>query len=221
MDPGMNETRPSRRFFLRDAETLARALLGHVLVRRLDDGRELAGRIVEVEAYLGAPDRAAHSFGNRRTERNRVMWLEGGHAYVYFTYGMHWCFNVVASRANVPEACLVRALEPLEGLDAMRRRRVRKASRDTLLDTDLCSGPARLTQALGIGRAENGCDLVSSDRLYIRQGRAVPPAAVGVSARIGVGYAGEWASRPLRFFVEGNPHVSVRRARPRAGGRRG
>jgi DNA-3-methyladenine glycosylase len=192
--------RLTRRFYRRDPVTLAKALLGQVLVRRLDDGRELSGRIVEVEAYLGIPDRAAHTFGGRRTKRNESMWKDGGHAYVYFTYGMHWCLNVVAEKEGSPTACLIRALEPLSGVEEMKKRR----RRDELVE--LCSGPAKLTQALGIDRSLDGVDLVSGERLYVVRGRADAP--VGVSARIGVAYARGWAKKPLRFFLRGNPNVS-------------
>jgi DNA-3-methyladenine glycosylase len=178
-----------------------------VLVRCLPDGRRLSGRIVEVEAYLGIRDRAAHSFGGRKTARNASMWLDGGHAYVYFTYGMHWCVNVVAEREGIPTACLIRALEPLEGLDEMRRRRAVKVPPERVRDRDLCSGPAKLTQALAIDRALDGADLVESDSLYI-VGKGTS-AVIASSARIGVGYAKEWASKPLRFFLAGNPNVSM------------
>jgi DNA-3-methyladenine glycosylase len=170
-------------------------------VRKLPDGRELAGRIVEVEAYLGIEDRAAHSFGGRRTARNASMWGDAGHAYVYFTYGMHWCVNVVADRREVPTACLIRALEPLLGIGEMRKRR----GRERLID--LCSGPAKLTEALGIDRALDGVDLVDGERLFIVRGRR-PGEPIAASPRVGVGYSREWAGKPLRFFLEGNPHVS-------------
>jgi DNA-3-methyladenine glycosylase len=192
-------SRLTRRFYRRDPVTLSKALLGQILVRRLEDGRELAGKIVEVEAYLGIPDRAAHSFGGRRTKRNASMWGDAGHAYVYFTYGMHWCLNVVADREEVPTACLIRALEPLEGIEEMTRRRSGRA--------DLCSGPAKLTQALGIDRKLDGVDLVESDELYVVRG---PRSRLRIvrSPRIGVAYAKDWARKPLRFFLEDNPHVS-------------
>ena len=199
--------RLTRRFFRRDPVTLSKALLGQILVRRLDDGRELAGKIVEVEAYLGIEDRAAHSFGGRRTARNASMWGDGGHAYVYFTYGMHWCVNVVADREEVPTACLIRALEPLRGIEEMRRRRSGKVSPNRLRVTDLCSGPAKLTQALAIDRKLDGVDLVEGGELYIVRGSRSRPG-IGRSPRIGVAYAKEWAGKPLRFFLAGNPHVS-------------
>lgn len=192
-------SRLNRGFYRRDPVTLAQALLGQILVRRLEDGRELAGKIVEVEAYLGIEDRAAHSFGGRRTQRNASMWGEAGLAYVYFTYGMHWCLNVVADREEVPTAVLLRALEPIHGLEEMRRRRSGRP--------DLCSGPAKLTQALGIDRKLDGVDLVESDELYIVRGTR-SRGRIGRSPRIGVAYAKEWAGRQLRFFLAGNPHVS-------------
>lgn len=187
--------------------TLSKALLGQILVRRLDDGQELAGRIVEVEAYLGIEDRAAHSFGGRRTARNASMWGDGGRAYVYFTYGMHWCVNVVADRAEVPTACLIRALEPVRGIEEMRRRRSGKISNGRLRDTDLCSGPAKLTQALAIDGKLDGADLVEGVELYVIRGSRSRPR-IGRSPRIGVAYAKEWAGKPLRIFLENNPYVS-------------
>lgn len=193
-------------FFHSDPVTLARALLGQTLVRTVD-GRRLSGMIVETEAYLGEPDRAAHTFGGRRTPRNASMWLEGGHAYVYFTYGLHHCMNIVAGRKDQPVAVLLRALEPVEGLDAMYARRV-KAMRDT----DLCSGPAKLCQALAIDRTLDGCDLRTSRELFIERTRqrALPARHIVTASRVGVHYAGEWAHKPLRFYIDGNPHVSVR-----------
>jgi DNA-3-methyladenine glycosylase len=194
------------RFVRFDADPVrtARRLLGQRLVRVVD-GRRLAGRIVEVEAYLGPRDRAAHTFGGRRTARNASMWLGGGFAYVYFTYGMHYCLNVVCGSADSGTAVLLRALEPTEGLEAMRARR--PAARRA---TDLCSGPARLTQALGIDRALDGADLLRGDALWIEPAtrRALPAERIAAAPRIGVGYAGDWARRPLRFFVRGDPNVS-------------
>jgi DNA-3-methyladenine glycosylase len=194
------ERRLTRRFYRRDPVTLAKALLGQVLVRRLEDGRTLSGRIVEVEAYLGTPDRAAHSFGGRRTNRNESMWGDSGHAYVYFTYGMHWCLNVVADREGVPTACLIRALEPLQGIDEMMKRRGQRR------ETELCSGPAKLTEALSIDRGLDGIDLVTSGELYIVRGRRA--SEIGRGPRVGVDYARDWARKPLRFFMRGNAHVS-------------
>ena len=195
-----------RKFYRRDPVALARALLGQVLVRVLDDGARLAGRIVETEAYLGEIDRAAHSYGGRRTARNAAMWGPAGHAYVYFIYGLHHCMNVVAEGPGKPTAVLIRALEPLEGLERMRAHRGGGGAR--LRDTDLCSGPARLAQALRLDRALDGADLVTGSVLFLERGAPVAAEQIIAAPRIGVAYAGEWADEPLRFYVGGNPHVS-------------
>jgi len=199
--------RLSGKFYRRDAVALARALLGQVLVRVGPDGVRLAGRIVETEAYLGVADRAAHSYGGRRTARNAAMWGPAGHAYVYFVYGMHYCMNVVAAGPEDPSAVLLRALEPLAGLERMRLQRA--AGRAVVLpDEALCSGPAKLAQALGLDRAFDGADLVHGERLFLERGVRIPPTRIVAAPRIGVDYAGAWAERPLRFYVAGNPHVS-------------
>lgn len=203
---GWRAARLSRAFYSTDAAALARALLGQRLVRVLPDGRRLAGIIVETEAYLGVRDRAAHSFAGRRTPRNEAMYAPGGTAYVYFTYGMHFCFNIVAGRHGEPVAVLVRALEPCEGLEEMRRRRTRAGR--TPPDAALCRGPGSLCRALGIDRAFNGADLTTDPRLFVERGTGVTPRGVGVSRRIGVACAGAWACRRLRFFIRGHPCVS-------------
>ena len=187
-----------------DPVTVARRLLGQRLVRLDDDGTRVGGRIVETEAYLGAVDRASHTWRGRHTPRNASMWLEGGHAYVYFTYGMHWCFNVVTGRAGAGTAVLIRAIEPEEGLERMRHRR--GVDRLTLL----CSGPARLTQALAIDRSLDGDDLRRSPRVLIERlrRRTLRRDRIAVTPRIGVDSAGEWASRPLRFCVAGSSSLS-------------
>jgi DNA-3-methyladenine glycosylase len=193
-----------RSFYRRDPETLAKALLGQKLVR-VDNGGRLAGIIVETEAYLGIPDRAAHTFGGRRTPRVASMWKDGGQAYVYFTYGMHFCLNVVAGNEGEPVAVLLRALEPVEGLEAMRANRGFPEKQ-----TALCSGPAKLCAALNIGREQDGLDLTSGETLFIERvrGRGYPANRIAVTPRVGVGYANEWADKPLRFYLRDNPHVS-------------
>ena len=209
----MNSARPeasaphdAARFLRYDDDPVAtaRRLLGQRLVR-IVDGRRVAGLIVEVEAYLGPPDRAAHTWGGRRTPRNESMWRGGGRAYVYFTYGMHYCMNVVCGPVGAGTAVLVRALEPTEGLDDMAGRR-RAARRET----DLCSGPARLAQALAIDRALDGADLRTGPELWIEavRARSLPARRLAAGPRVGVDYAGAWAKRRLRFWVRGNPHVS-------------
>src|SRR4051812_42995201 len=146
----MSSAKLPRGFYLQDTITVARALLGCVLWRRVD--RELLGaRLVEVEAYLGANDPASHARRGLRSARNESMYLDGGHAYVYFTYGMHWCMNVVTQEADIAEAVLLRAAEPVRGIESMRARRP-KAKRDV----DLMNGPGKLCSALAIDRALDG-----------------------------------------------------------------
>ena len=191
-----------RSFYLQPTLRVARALLGKVLVHETREGRTV-GRIVEVEAYRGPRDRAAHSAGGRRTARNETMWGPPGHAYVYFIYGMHHCVNVTTQRPGVPEAVLLRALEPLEGIDLMRARR-------GLADGPewrLCRGPGSLCQALGVTRTDDGTDLVAGP-LRILDAPAIRTRLVARTARIGVAYAGTDALRPWRFLVVGSSAVS-------------
>jgi DNA-3-methyladenine glycosylase len=201
-------TRPlTRRFFARNAVAVSRSLLGMVLVHEAPEGT-VAGRIVEVEAYRGPADRAAHSYGGRRTARNEVMYGAAGHAYVYFIYGMHYCINVVVATVDVPEAVLLRALEPLRGLDLMRSRRGLSRTAPAHL---LCRGPGNVCRAMGIDRSYNGVDLVSGT-VRLENGPRVPPSRLVRSPRIGVAYAGSHAALPWRLYEKGNPSVSARTA---------
>lgn len=210
--PGPRADRCTRRFFDTDSVSLAKRLLGQTLVRVLDDRSRVAGIIVETEAYLGAPDRASHAFGGRRTARNEAMYGPPGTAYVYFTYGMHYCFNAVCGPEGVPLAVLVRALEPVEGIERMRRMRAEASGREpgSVTDSDLCSGPGKLCQALGIGRHFTGIDLVSHPSLFIERTRArvLHEEQMSNTPRIGIPFAGGWVSRRLRWFMKENPHVS-------------
>jgi len=217
-----------------DAESLAAALLGQRLVR-VERGRRTSGRIVETEAYLGGDDLGSHSAGGRRTRRNDAMFLAGGHAYVYFVYGMHHCFNVVAAPEGVGCAVLIRAIEPLEGVDVMARRRglavtVAPLAPDRRLRAmpttdpaparmlrDIASGPARLCEALAIGRALNAENLSTSERLFVETAPNVPSRRIVRAPRVGIAYAGDWAAAPLRFLVAGSPFVSRRPPGVRAG----
>ena len=205
-----------RSFYLQPTLRVARALLGKTLVHATPDGIT-AGCIVEVEAYRGPRDRAAHSSGGRRTARNEVMYGPAGHAYVYFIYGMHHCVNVVCQGPDVPEAVLIRALEPLAGESLMRRRRALAEAPAWRL----CRGPGALCQAMGIGRAMNGGDLVRGP-LRILDAPPVPAAAVARAPRVGVDYAGTHAALPWRFLVRDSPAVSGRRlsGTPASGPRR-
>jgi DNA-3-methyladenine glycosylase len=184
-------------FYARPTPVVARRLLGHVLVSDVG-GRRTAGRIVETEAYLGPDDPASHGYRARRTRRNASMFERPGTAYVYFTYGMHWCLNAVTEREGFPAAVLIRALEPLDGLPTMRRRR-RNAP-----DRELCSGPAKLCQALGVTGREDGAPLTRGRLRIVRQGSRQRYAII-VTPRIGITRAVDW---PLRFLIEGSPWVS-------------
>lgn len=188
-----------RSFYTRAVVTVARQLLGKVLVRR--SGRTvMAGMIVEVEAYNGADDPASHAFRGR-TPRNDVMFLDGGILYVYFTYGMHFCANVVTGHAGTGSAVLLRALEPLEGIRTMARHRAHPASEVTAL----LSGPAKLCQAMGIGREENGTDLCG-ERIWIEdRGVVVPARGIAATPRIGITRGKE---KHWRFCVAGSRYLS-------------
>jgi len=194
-----------RDFYLQDTVTVARALLGCVLWRRRR--RELlAARLVETEAYLGANDAASHARRGLRSARNESMYLDGGHAYVYFTYGMHWCLNVVTQEADIAEAVLLRAAEPLKGIESMRKRRP-KAKRDF----DLMNGPGKLCSALDIDRALDG-EPLDGDRLFITgRDTVIDDDGIAVSPRVGVEGAVEAAHWPLRFYLRGNRFVSAYR----------
>lgn len=186
-----------RGFYRRECLTVARELLNKHLVVG-----ERVGRIVEVEAYAGADDPGSHAFRGR-TPRNGIMFGPPGFLYVYFTYGMHWCANAVCDVEGTPSAVLLRALHPISGLEAMRTARPRARR-----DTDLCSGPAKLCQALGITGEQNGADLIAGDGdVWIADGGTPPPRSPGRSSRIGLS-AGQ--DLPWRWFVKGNPHLSRR-----------
>ena len=190
-----------RSFFARPSPEVGPDLLGRILVRKVGDGRLLAARIVEAEAYQ-EDDPASHSFRGR-TNRTEVMFGPPGHAYVYFTYGMHHCMNVVTGSTGEGSAVLLRAAQPLEGLEEMARRRGTNDPRA------LCSGPGRLCQALGIDRADNGLDLVRGRLLWLLEGAPVAPSTISVGPRVGITSGTE---RPWRFSVQGDRFVS----RPRS-----
>lgn len=192
-----------RSFFARPSPEVGPDLLGRILVRRLSDGRLLSARIVETEAYQ-EDDPASHSYRGR-TNRTEVMFGPPGHLYVYFTYGMHHCMNVVTGSDGEGSAVLLRAAEPLEGVEEMARRRGTDHPRA------LCSGPGRLCQALGIARQENGLDLMRGQELWLLEGSPVLPSEIDVGSRVGIRSGTE---HPWRFSVHGDRFVS----RVRAGG---
>jgi len=192
-----------RTFYARHALAVAHDLVGKVLVRRTPEG-VAAGRIVEVEAYIGPDDRASHA-SRGRTARNAVMFGPPGHAYVYFIYGMHWCLNLVTDIEGVPSAVLLRAVEPLEGIKLMRARRPKARKHQ-----QLTSGPARLCQAFAVTRELDGADLCAPDADLFVEDRGLGHGPIAARPRVGVGYAGEWAPKPFRLYDENSPFVSVR-----------
>lgn len=210
LSPKGHPARLGSDFFDQPAVVLARAFLGQVLVRRLDGGAELRGRIVETEAYLGPEDEAAHSRGGRQTPRNRGMFMKPGTLYVYLIYGMYFCMNVSSQGDG---ACvLLRALEPLGDMDTMRQLRSahRKGSTRALKDRELCNGPSKLCQALAIDKSFDQRDLAKDEAVWLEQGPPEPrEPAVVAAARVGIGHAGEWVQKPLRFYIRGSPWVSV------------
>lgn len=190
-----------REFFARDTLEVARDLLGRRLVRMLD-GKRLSGRIVETEAYVGEQDEACHASPGP-TSRNAPMYGPPGHAYVYLIYGIYHCFNIVTEQKGYPAAVLVRALEPMEGLDAMRERRGGRP------DQQLTSGPGRLCQALAIDLQLDGADLCAPEAdLFLEGGDPVPGGRVGTGPRINVRGDDAALSVPWRFYVLGNHYVS-------------
>ena len=193
-----------REFYRRDPRVVAPELLNKLLVRRRDDPaagpEDRVGRIVEVEAYCGGIDPGSHAYRGM-TPRNRTMFGPPGGLYVYFTYGMHWCANAVCGDEGEGVAVLLRALAPVDGLDAMRAVRPRARR-----DRDLCNGPAKLCQALGLDRAFDGSDLVTGDRgVVVCDDGTPPPAAPVQTTRVGLSAGAE---HPWRWYVPGDPNVS-------------
>lgn len=190
-----------RQFYARNACTVAHDLIGKILVHDSNDGRT-SGIIVEAEAYCGPEDKAAHSYAGKRTPRTEIMYHEGGLAYVYLIYGMHCCFNVTASIPGKPEAVLIRAIEPLEGIGLMMSRRGISDSRN------LTNGPGKLCRAMGITREHYGADLCGNE-LYIADGGYDFP--VVASERVNIDYAEEYRFMMWRYFAEGNRFVSAKK----------
>ena len=191
-----------REFYTRsDVLEVARDLLGKKLVVPNRNGTRVAGIIVETEAYRGPEDRASHAYGGRRTNRTETMYGPGGTAYVYFVYGMYNQFNVVTNVENVPHAILVRALEPVEGIEVMRERRHGQP------DRNLTNGPGKLCIAMGIDRKLDRADLLGND-VWVEGGEKIPPRRIASGPRIGIDYAQEWIDKPWRFWVKDNSFVS-------------
>lgn len=210
-----------RNFYNRDTATVAKELLGKYLVHRVD-GEDYIGKIVETEAYLGADDKAAHSYNMRRTERNKVMFGSPGFAYVYFIYGMYYCFNVVTREEEVPQAVLIRALQPISSLDKMAINRYRdKFDKNKVLKDkeikNLTNGPGKLCNAMKIDKSLNGIDLCA-DELFIVEGvdskyegyKNDETFEIISSKRINIDYSEEAADFLLRFYIKNNKFISVK-----------
>lgn len=187
---------------MRDTTQVAEDLLGCYLVRKVKSVI-LIGRIVETEAYLGLHDPCCHSFNGSYTDRTKTMYLTGGHSYVYFTYGMHYCFNVVTRGEKEPEAVLIRALEPLKGISEMKKNRKKERL------TDLCSGPGKLCQAFHITKALNAKNLSQKGEMYISRGQKAQE--IETDSRVGLPLHEDSAYWFLRFYIKNNPFVSVKK----------
>lgn len=191
-----------REFYLRsDTLQIAQDLLGKLLVVPTETGERVSGMIVETEAYLGEIDKAAHSFGGRRTARTEITYAVGGHAYVFFIYGMYFQFNVVCGAQNSPHVCLIRAVEPVENIEIMRERR------GAMKDKNLTSGPGKLCIALDITKNLNGADLLGN-KIWLEDFRTFSEAEIAVGKRIGIDYAEEFVEKPWRFWIRGSQFVS-------------
>jgi DNA-3-methyladenine glycosylase len=191
-----------REFYTReDTLQISRELLGKLLVVSDDSGRRVSGMIVETEAYMGEIDRAAHSFGGRRTPRNEITYAAGGHVYVFFIYGMYYQLNFVTGPAHHPHVALIRGIEPVEGLEIMRERR------GPMPDKNLTSGPGKLCIAFGIDRGLNGEELLGN-KIWLEDYKTFSDDEISAGKRIGIDYAEEYAEKPWRFWVKNNPFVS-------------
>lgn len=186
----------------KDVVKIAKELLGKIIVTSFD-GEITSGRIVETEAYAGIVDKASHSFAGKRTARNEHMYSAPGTAYIYICYGMHQMMNIVTNAKEIPDAVLIRAIEPLKGIDIMLKRTGKKT-----LDKTLTRGPGNVGKALGIFKHHSGLYLLDDEIYVLDDSKKIPDEAIGISKRIGVDSAGEDALLPYRFYVKGNPYVS-------------
>lgn len=191
-----------RNFYTRSVLTVAKELIGKILVKN-EQTKILSGRIVEVEAYDGNIDEAAHTFIGK-TKRNEVMFKEGGYLYVYFTYGAHFCCNVVTGKKDHGTAVLIRAVEPIEGIETMIRRRFGRKLKNKNEIFNLTSGPGKVCKAFGINREHSGLDL-TEDKIYLMDAPKLSKSKIGISKRIGISKS---VDLPWRFFEKGNPYLS-------------
>ncbi len=194
-----------RPFYEQDTSTVAKALLGKTVVHVTPEGT-VAGRIVETEAYKGPEDKASHAYGNLRTNRTETQFGPKGHAYIYLIYGLYYCFNVTTGNIpGKPEAVLIRALEPVEGIEIMKKRRP-KAKENV---TNLANGPSKLCMALGLSKKQNNADMLSP-QFHAIDAEPIPENSIEQTTRIGVEYADEWKNKPWRYYINDCPFVSVK-----------
>ena len=193
--------RIERKFYMRDAVTVAKDILGKIIVKKDDKGKIFSGRITEVEAYMGIFDKASHSYGGKRTKRTEVMYKEGGYSYIFLIYGMYECFNIVVEAEENPQAVLVRGVEPLENKNLMQEKRKVKREKD------ISNGPGKLTKALGITREDNGVDLVNDKNIWIEDD-GYKVKEIVETTRIGIDYAEEDALKPWRFYIKNSEFIS-------------
>ncbi|MFA5528956.1 MAG: DNA-3-methyladenine glycosylase [Peptostreptococcales bacterium] len=200
----MGQLRCGYDFYKQDSVTVAKKLLGKLLVRKLGD-EEIICKIVETEAYVGPEDKGSHAYQNRRTKRTEVMFEPGGYAYIFLIYGMYNCLNVVTNERDKPEAVLIRGIEPLKGIELIKKNRNIKSKKAA----DLTNGPGKLCEALAIEKDLNGYDLISGDQLYIKEADEKIDFEIVSSKRINIDYAEEYKEKLWRFYIKNNPFVSV------------
>lgn len=200
----------NKNFYSTDALTLSKELLGKILVRNVD-GIILKGKIVETEAYIGAIDKASHAYGGRRTQRTETLYGEPGICYVYSIYGMYYCFNVICAQKDVAEGVLIRALEPIEGLEQMSLNRFKKSYSELTKSQikNLTNGPSKLCIAMNIDKSNNAKELILENDIYLENSNdKVDNLDIIETTRIGIDYAEEAVHFPWRFYIKGNPYIS-------------
>lgn len=190
----------SQKFYLQPTLEVAKQMLGKFLVKE-EEQEILAGKIIETEAYIGPEDKASHTFSGTKTERNKAVFLTGGHIYIYLVYGMYWMLNITTTKKGQPECVLIRALEPVEGIEKMQQ------NRDTPIE-NLTNGPGKLCQAFALDKSYYGKKLVKNSGIWLEDRGLDIEKKIVCNSRIGIDYAKEWAEKPWRFYIKDNPFVS-------------
>ena len=191
-------------FFLDKTKNVAKNLLGKKIIRIIDN-KKIVCRIVETEAYIGPMDKASHSFNNKKTKRTKTMYKKGGTIYIYLIYGMYYLLNIVTEKKDYPSAVLIRAIEPINGIDLIKKNRSIKSKKDI----DLTNGPGKLTQALKIDKSLNGKRLSKRNKIYIEDSKNnIKDIDIVKSKRINIDYAKEWKDKFLRFYIKDNKFIS-------------